>query len=88
MSHEHYKRWYLGIIGNWANLKDLGFGTSDTLLSSLDEDLIRFQRLTASTLGILRVIRITRESDLDGILLFETNDILATLCNENNQEPA
>ena len=58
-------------------VEHLLLGTGDTLAATLDKDLVRLERLACPTLAISG--RLSREGDLDTVLLLETDDILATL---------
>lgn len=64
---------------DFESLKKFSLGISNTLFATFDEDLIRLEWLTGPAFGISIL---TREGDLDGVFLLQTNSILATLANE------
>lgn len=54
-----------------THIENLGFSSSDALLTTLDKNLIKLQNLPGTaTFGLIRAIffRFAGESDLDGVL--------------------
>lgn len=65
-------------------LKQLGLGACHALLTTLHQDFVRLELLPRFSFTTLRGL--TREGDLDRVLLLQTNSILPTLTNEGRME--
>jgi hypothetical protein len=61
-------------------IKQFCFGCCDTLLATLDEDLVWFELL--ADLALTAVRRLSRECDLDRIFFLEADDISTVLTNQ------
>jgi len=61
-------------------VEQLRLGTSNTFLSTFHENFVRLELFPGFSFAVLGGL--TRESDLDRVLLFETNSILATLADK------
>jgi hypothetical protein len=66
--------------GNETHIHQFRFCASNALLATLDEHFVRFELFPRFSLSVLS--RLTRECDLDGILLFEPYRVFTILTDE------
>ena len=66
--------------GGDSYVEQLRLGARDALAAALDEDLVGLEVLASPALAVIS--RLARESDLDGVLLLQPQDVLALLANE------
>jgi hypothetical protein len=71
----------IGFLLHFQSLKKLGFRTGNTLLATFDKDLISLELLASSAFS---VGALTRESNLDGVFLLETNGVFAARANKGS----
>jgi len=74
---------FVGLLFKLEGLEQFGFGTSYTLLATLDEDFVRLKGFT----GLFAVFPGSpRKCDLDLVFLLEANDIFTVLANQGSME--
>lgn len=62
-----------------AHIKDLILSLSNTLSAATNDDFVLLRNIPAP---VGTVVTVAREGNLDVILVFETNNVLATLANQ------